>query len=138
MHSPSMSHDFFNSTRTRFTDEVLPLDMPLRSRAVLIALACALLAALYQLIIYPAFLSPLSRIPAAHWSCHVLPFWLLWAKACERENRSVLAGHKKKGPMLRIAPNVLHINSAEGIKAIYVGDFPRSHFYWAAFRNYEY
>lgn len=107
------------------------------ANAIVILLGVALLAA-YHFIIYPSFISPLSKFPAAHWSCHFSPIWLLWTKAREWENRAILQGHQTNGPMLRIAPNILHVNSAEGIRAIYMGDFPRSHWYWGAFRNYEY
>lgn len=112
--------------------------MDSQGNLVPIILGAALVGALFRFFIYPALLSPLSKFPGAHWSCHIAPFWLWWARAYEWENRCVLAGHQAKGSMLRLAPNVLSVNSAEGLKVIYTGDFPRSNFYWAAFKNYEY
>ena len=135
--SMDASH-FLSPNRVIPVDEILPtLDQPLRNRLTLAVLTVAAVAAIYNLILYPAFISPLSKLPAPHWSCHYSGLWLLWVKFQERENREMLDGHRKLGPTIRISPNMVHFNSMDGIKAIYLGNFPRAHWYWGAFRNYE-
>ena len=103
-----------------------------------VALLIVLLGVIYRTLIYPVFVSPLSRFPTVHWSCHISPFWNWHAKYHGWENRKILAAHQEKGHIVRIAPNVLHLNCGDGLKSIYMGDFPRTKFYWAAFRNYKY
>lgn len=77
-----------------------------------------------------ALLSPLSKIPAPHWSCHFLSLWYWSAKPTHRENRLVLENHMSKGAALRLAPNLLSLNCFEGgLKAIYLGGFPKTDFY---------
>lgn len=104
---------------------------------VLIAALFVILAAVYELI-HRAFVSPLSKIPAPHWSCHIAPFWLWWAKLSHNENRLVYEGHMAKGKALRLAPDLLSLNCFEGgLKQIYLGGFPKTEFYWRGFANYK-
>lgn len=116
----------------------VPLDNPLPISITNIFLAAGSVTVLFRYFIQPVFLSPLSKYPAPHWSCHFSPLWSWWAKCYGWENRLILATHQEKGDIIRTAPNSIHINSAEGLKTIYMGDFPRAKFYWAAFKNYEY
>ncbi|KAF4973694.1 hypothetical protein FSARC_83 [Fusarium sarcochroum] len=104
------------------------------------ALAAVLLvvAGIYELVVKPAFLSPLAKIPAPHWSCHVAPFWLWWAKLSHNENKLVLKGHMSQGKALRLSPSLLSLNCFEGgLKQIYLGGFPKTEFYWRGFANYD-
>ncbi|XDG06015.1 hypothetical protein ABKA04_005630 [Annulohypoxylon sp. FPYF3050] len=90
---------------------------------------------LYQYVLYPAILSPLSKIPSAHWSCSISPAWILWARFKSRENRTLHAAHKQHGPIVRIGPNELSVTSIEGVKTIYQGGFDK-HQWYSVFNNY--
>ncbi|KAI1104921.1 cytochrome P450 [Jackrogersella minutella] len=90
---------------------------------------------LYQYIIYPTIISPLSKVPNAHWSCAISPAWILRARFESRENRTLHAAHQHHGPVVRIGPNELSVNSTEGVKAIYQGGFDK-HRWYSVFDNY--
>ncbi|KAB2579274.1 Cytochrome P450 3A12 [Lasiodiplodia theobromae] len=89
----------------------------------------AVLAALYRYVLYPAFFSPLAKIPAANFSARFSNLWLRYIRYMEIENRTVYALHVKHGPIVRLGPNELSINCVEeGIKTIYPS-FPKTAFY---------
>ncbi|KAI2633000.1 cytochrome P450 [Hypomontagnella submonticulosa] len=90
---------------------------------------------IYQYVLYPVILSPLSKIPSAHWSCSISPAWILWARFKSRENRTLHAAHKKYGPIVRIGPNELSVNNVETVKTIYQGGFDK-HQWYSLFNNY--
>lgn len=92
---------------------------------------------IYQYVLYPVILSPLSKIPSAHWSCSISPAWILWARFKSRENRTLHAAHKKYGPIVRIGPNELSVNNVETVKTIYQGGFDK-HQWYSLFNNYGY
>ncbi|KAL1311391.1 hypothetical protein AAFC00_001558 [Neodothiora populina] len=94
------------------------------------------LALVYRFVIRPAFLTPLSKVPAAHFTAHFSPAWLLYIRYFEKENRAILEAHRAKGPILRIAPNELSVNSLEGLKKIYSGNFPKTDFYPNIFQSF--
>lgn len=98
--------------------------------------ACLLfLLAVYKFIIYPTFLSPLSKIPNAHWSSSFSPVWILWTRYNVRENRTIYAAHLKYGPVIRLGPNELSVNDIGGLRAIYGGGFEKGQWY-SFFDNY--
>ncbi|VUC34757.1 unnamed protein product [Clonostachys rosea] len=102
-----------------------------------LAALLVLLLALHRYILQPAFLSPLSKVPAVHWSCHLCPAWLWWARLYGWENRKTYEAHQTHGPVVRIAPNQLSVNSYDdGLKKIYLGNYPKSSFYPIGFSNY--
>ncbi|KAI1411126.1 cytochrome P450 [Hypoxylon sp. FL1857] len=90
---------------------------------------------IYQYILYPAVFSPLSKIPKAHWSCSISPAWILWARFKSRENRTLHAAHQQHGPIVRVGPNELSVNSVEVVKTIYQGGFEK-HQWYSVFNNY--
>ncbi len=93
--------------------------------------------ALYKFIVYPAFISPLSKIPAAHPTCHISPAWILWKRFTEWEIRSIHAAHERLGPVIRIGPNEVSVNSVKGgLQTIYAGGFEKHQWYPRAFFNY--
>ncbi|KAJ9415826.1 hypothetical protein FOXG_16972 [Fusarium oxysporum f. sp. lycopersici 4287] len=103
-----------------------------------VAAGLVLLLAFYERIIKPAFLSPLAKIPAPHWSCHVAPFWLWWAKLTHQENKLVYKNHMAKGKALRLSPGLVSLNCFEGgLKQVYLGGFPKTEFYTRGFINYN-
>ncbi|KAF4983349.1 hypothetical protein FDECE_17319 [Fusarium decemcellulare] len=90
---------------------------------------------LYVYIVYPAFLSPLSRIPAAHWTCHISSFWVLAARKLRRENKSLYHAHQRLGSVVRVGPHEVSVDGFEGVRAIYQGGFEKGHWY-SVFDNY--
>ncbi|KAK0704506.1 cytochrome P450 [Lasiosphaeris hirsuta] len=92
----------------------------------------------YKFVIYPSFLSPLARIPAARWHARFLPFYSLYLKYTGTESRTTLKLHQRYGPVVRLGPNELTVNCYEGgIKTIYGGGFPKTDWYQNGFANYE-
>ncbi|KAI0178617.1 cytochrome P450 [Hypoxylon sp. FL1284] len=90
---------------------------------------------LYKYLLYPAVLSPLSAIPTAHWSCSVSPAWILWTRFQQRENRTLHAAHRRHGPVVRLGPGELSVNSVDAVKTIYQGGFDK-HQWYSLFNNY--
>ena len=94
-------------------------------------------SALYRYLVFPIFLSRLSKIPAAHPICHVTSLWLYYIRWADIENRTIQRLHEEKGPILRLGPNELSVNCyEEGIKTIYGGGFEKTEFYPRRFANY--
>jgi hypothetical protein len=110
--------------------------MLLLSIPVLAFIALVLLA-LYKFIIYPAFISPLSKVPNAHWTAPFSPAWIIWTRFRARENRTVHAAHLRLGPVIRLAPNELSVNDVAGLKTVYAGGFEKGEWY-SIFDNYGY
>lgn len=100
------------------------------SLAILIYLA-------YHFVLHPAFLSPLSALPNAHWSAPISPLWILHKRYVHRENGTLVAAHKRLGPYVRVAPNEVSVDDLEGVKQIYMGGFGKPEWY-AVFDNYGY
>ncbi|KAH0543125.1 hypothetical protein FGG08_002551 [Glutinoglossum americanum] len=75
---------------------------------------------IYHHIIYPVFLSPLSRIPNAHPLAPITPLWCLSIRYRACENITLYEAHKKLGPVVRIGPNEVSVACQEGgVKVIY-------------------
>lgn len=68
----------------------------------------------YRFLVYPVFISPLSRIPPAHPTARISPAWILWTRYVGRENVTVYEAHKRLGPLLRLGPNEISVNCVEG------------------------
>jgi cytochrome P450 len=103
--------------------------------ALLVALAVAVV--LYRFVIYPAFLSPLAKIPAAHPTASVSGLWFWWAERTDCQAASLLDAHRRKGPVVRVEPNHVHFASQDALRVIYhVGRFDRNE-WWTQFRPYS-
>jgi hypothetical protein len=102
--------------------------------------ACAgllLILSVYRYLIHPTFISPLSKIPAGHWTAHFSPAWILWKRWTNTENEAVQKLHLAHGPCIRLGPKELSLNGFEGgLKQIYLGGFPKTNFYPQGFVNY--
>ncbi|GJC81365.1 tryprostatin B 6-hydroxylase [Colletotrichum liriopes] len=90
---------------------------------------------LYQFIVRPLFLSPLSKIPVPHWSCHISPLWILYTRKTNCQNRTLHQAHLELGPVVRIAPNELSVDGYDVLKAVYQGGFEKDEWY-SIFDNY--
>jgi len=103
----------------------------------LITLCLLVGLAIYRYIVYPAFLSPLSKIPNAHSSAPFSQAWILWYRSREEETPIVHAAHQKLGPIVRLSPNNISVNSVEGgIRTIYAGGYEKGGWYSNVFCNY--
>ncbi|KZZ97873.1 Cytochrome P450 [Ascosphaera apis ARSEF 7405] len=107
----------------------------LASSPTLIAVAAAtLLYGIYKLIIYPAFLSPLAKIPNAHFTAPISPAWIIWNRFWMRNNRTVDEAHKRLGPVVRLGPNEVSVNCIDGgVRTVYSGGFEKHQWYPRAF-----
>lgn len=92
---------------------------------------------IYQFVVYPTFLSPLSKIPNAHWSAPISRIWILIHRGRHKETTTVHAVHEKLGPIIRLAPNEVSVNSVDGgIRTIYSGGWEKGDWYLNVFNNY--
>ena len=91
--------------------------------------------AVYKYFIHPAFVSPLARIPSAHWSAPFSNLWILWIRYKNKENRTVYAAHKSLRPIIRLGPAELSVNDVNGLRTIYAGGFEKGEWY-SIFNNY--
>lgn len=99
--------------------------------------ACALLFLLfYRYIIAPAFVSPLSKIPNAHFTAPILPVWMWWKRRAGTQSRTIFSAHEKLGPVVRLGPNEISVNSPAGLRTIYLGGFEKHEWYSSVFLNY--
>lgn len=104
------------------------------------AAACALfLTIVYKFILHPAFISPLSKVPSAHWSSSISPLWVLYHRLLQQDTPVLACLHKKfNAPILRIAPNELSVNCVSGgLRTIYSGGFEKGTWYSNVFSNYD-
>ncbi|KAF7719950.1 Uncharacterized protein PECH_005807 [Penicillium ucsense] len=95
-----------------------------------VAVLSILAAAVYKGIVYPALISPLAKIPNAHWSVPVSPVWMLWRRFRMQNNRTIQAAHERLGPIVRLSPSEISINCVDGgIKSVYTGGFEKHEWY---------
>ncbi|KAK5739195.1 hypothetical protein LTR17_005496 [Elasticomyces elasticus] len=103
----------------------------------ILALSALATLAVYRYILYPAFLSPLAKIPSAHWSVPFSRLWILYYRSREEETPAVHTAHQRLGPIVRIAPNDISVNSVEGgIRTVYAGGYEKGTWYKNIFQNY--
>lgn len=103
---------------------------------VFAAVAIAALA-VYKYVIHPAMISPLARIPNAHWSSSISPLYVLFHRQQQNDTTMLHDAHARLGPVVRLAPNEISINSVEGgIRSIYAGGFEKGKWYSNVFSNY--
>lgn len=103
----------------------------------IVGVSVLLLLLLYRYLIFPAFLSPLSKIPNAHFSAPILPLWI-WSKRRNNSTgvRTLFALHQRLGSVIRLAPNEISVNSADALRTVYIGGFEKHSWYLDAFVNY--
>ncbi|KAJ5678767.1 hypothetical protein N7462_007011 [Penicillium macrosclerotiorum] len=95
-----------------------------------LAAAAVVALVLYKAIIFPAFISPLAKIPNAHWSVPISPAWMLWKRFRMENNRTIQAAHERLGPIVRLGPSEISVNCVDGgIKSVYTGGFEKHDWY---------
>ena len=104
---------------------------------VLILLLVGVLFLGYQYIIYPVFISPLSRIPNAHFTSSFSPCWILWKRYSGGENNAIHSAHQRLGDIVRLGPYDISVSCVDGgIRTIYAGGFEKHAWYPNMFHNY--
>ncbi|PSS12811.1 hypothetical protein M430DRAFT_124452 [Amorphotheca resinae ATCC 22711] len=102
----------------------------------LVGFTLLLLLVVYRFVIYPTFLSPLSKIPKAHFTASILPFWLKWKQRNGATGiHAIFEAHRKCGPVVQISPNEVSVASLDGLRQIYTGGFEKPE-HFAEFMNY--
>ncbi|KAF7509447.1 hypothetical protein GJ744_008010 [Endocarpon pusillum] len=101
-----------------------------------LAVALVLIYLLFYYVVYPATISPLSKIPSGHPIAAFLPIWIWWKRRKGYETRSIFAAHQRHGPIVRLAPNEVSVASLDGLRKIYMGGFERTEWF-LQFRNYD-
>ncbi|KAM5456637.1 hypothetical protein MaudCBS49596_000878 [Microsporum audouinii] len=102
-----------------------------------IAVALVLAPRIYKFIIYPVFLSPLAKIPNAHFTSPFSPLWILWRRFRMTGNRTIHAAHMKYGPIIRLGPSEISINCYEGgIRTVYTGGYEKHEWYPRLFGSF--
>ncbi|KAL8717461.1 MAG: hypothetical protein Q9225_005300 [Loekoesia sp. 1 TL-2023] len=91
---------------------------------------------LYRYIVEPAFISPLSKIPAANIWSSVSDLWITRRRQENKEARTIYTLHQKHGPVVRLGPNEISVNSVNGLKTVYYGGFEKHHWYSDTFVNF--
>ena len=97
----------------------------------------ALLFGFFKFVIYPTFISPLSKIPNAHFTAPIAPAWILWKRFRMKGNQTIHEAHCRCGPIVRLGPSELSINCVDGgIRTVYAGGFEKHDWYPRVFGAY--
>lgn len=103
-----------------------------------LSLALALFV-VYKLLIHPIYFSPLAKIPAAHPLAAVTQLWMNWRRYTGREVKTFYDAFKMYGPVVRVGPNELAVNTIDrGVKTVHghgFENFDKSQWY-DFFMNY--
>ncbi|KAI9371521.1 cytochrome P450 [Aspergillus egyptiacus] len=110
------------------------MELPLSTTVIAVAAGIFLL---YKTLVYPALLSPLSKIPNAHWTAPISSAWILWKRFQGQNNRTIHAAHERLGTIVRLGPSEISINCVEGgIKSVYTGGFEKHDWYPRVFGSF--
>ncbi|KAL2828438.1 cytochrome P450 [Aspergillus cavernicola] len=107
------------------------------SYTALSAISAGLLFPLLKYLIHPLFLSPLSKIPNAHFTSPLSGRWIQSIRQAGNEVLTIHALHRKHGPVVRLAPDELSVNSLHGLRVIYTGAFEKHPLYRDLFLNFH-
>ena len=105
--------------------------LPILTLVVVIASLCLLV---HKYLIYPLAISPLSKLPRAHPLCSISEKWLDWQR--KREAKTLFEAHQQHGPIVRLGPREVSVNSLEGLRHIYTAGLEKHPFYTGKFENY--
>lgn len=108
-----------------------------RLKMALVGFAYGLLSLLlYRYCIYPAFFSPLSKIPNAHFTSPFSNAWILWQRYRGRQNRVIHDAHIRLGPVVRLGLTELSVNSPKYVRTVYGDGCDRHEWYSRKFEKY--
>ncbi|KAL8791110.1 MAG: hypothetical protein Q9195_006054 [Heterodermia aff. obscurata] len=91
---------------------------------------------LYKYILHPLFLSPLSRIPGAYFTSHIIPLQAWSNEDTGANTRAIFTAHQKHGPVVRLGPNEISCVTPTALRVVYTGGFEKEKFYEDVFVNY--
>ncbi|KGO40579.1 Cytochrome P450 [Penicillium expansum] len=92
---------------------------------------------IYHHVINPYLLSPLSSIPNGHLTSPLSSRWIDRKRSTGTEVLTIYALHQKHGPIVRLGPKELSVNSLHGLRIIYTGAFEKHAFYNEVFVNFN-
>ncbi|KAL2848030.1 cytochrome P450 [Aspergillus pseudodeflectus] len=101
------------------------------------AISVGILFPLFQYVIRPLLLSPLAKIPNAHFTSSLSSRWIQSIRQAGNEVLTIHALHRQHGPVVRLAPNELSVNSLHGLRIIYTGAFEKHPLYRELFLNFH-
>lgn len=110
--------------------------MPFLITTTGIAFGAMLVILLYRYIVFPIYISPLAKIPNAHFTAPILSNWIQSKRRGGIEMSTIYNLHKKHGSVVRLGPNELSVNSLSGLKTIYTGAFEKHKWYRDVFINF--
>ncbi|KAI0395232.1 cytochrome P450 [Xylariaceae sp. FL0594] len=99
------------------------------------AVSILLFVLVYHCVLGPVIFSPLAKVPTPHWSCSFSDCWILYARFRSKENRTLEAAHRRYGPIIRVGPREVSVNSIEAVKIVYQGGFEK-HGWYSVFNNF--
>ena len=107
------------------------------SLALLLGVLFLLSVVSFKGFIYLVWISSLSKVPNAHWSLAVSPFWILQVRRKGIENHVLLDRHRRLGSIVRVAPDEVSISSTDDVRTVYSGDFEKEAWLARSFDNYR-
>ena len=80
---------------------------------ILALLICLCGVLFYTFILYPLYVTPLSKFPNAHWLAPFTLLWIFWTrwKGCEID--AIIQSHQKLGPVVRLGPKEVSVNHVD-------------------------
>lgn len=106
----------------RITVDMFPTD----SYSMTLAAGFLLAALFYHLVLYPSWISPLGKVPNAHWSSPFSALWILVTRYRRQELHVVRQAHERLGPIVRLGPRDISVSCFEdGIRTVYHGGFDK-------------
>ncbi|CZR58783.1 related to cytochrome P450 monooxygenase [Phialocephala subalpina] len=104
--------------------------------ALVVALGIVLFLLLsFKYLIYPALISPLSKIPSAHPTSPFSSIWIRWQRYRNNANKSTQLSHERLGPIVRPGATEISVNDIDAVQIIYRGEWDRDPFY-RGFENF--
>lgn len=102
-----------------------------------ICIICALAFLIFNSIVYPKLVSPLSKIPNAHFTARFSSFWIKFQRRGGRTGiKPIFEAHRRNGPVIRVGPNEVSVASLDGLRQVYTGAFEKTGFY-LEFMNFK-
>ncbi|KAF2672410.1 cytochrome P450 [Microthyrium microscopicum] len=92
---------------------------------IIILTVTIFLSLLYTYILHPAFFTPFSKVPFAHPTSSISSLWITWKRRQGHEVRTIHKAHQQLGPVVRLGPNEVSVNSLDGLRKIYAGSWDR-------------
>lgn len=116
----------------------LPSALPAPYLLTLLLLPILLLL-LYTYVLHPLFLSPLSRIPRAHFTSPLSTLYLTSLHRTRTLSPTLRSLHARLGPIILLSPREISLNTPTSLSKIYTssgGGFERYSGFYQEFENY--